>query len=260
MNPESKKIVRQLINGHLKAIKNKDPKNELKEDSSLLGKNLMRDKQEINRLLKELKKYYYELLPVVKSFRVHINDIIENSHVCAIYLLLCQTFQNWNAFFELVDANQSSAATILIRSIKESVALIELFSLEYSTNDRKNLDKWFKGEIISHKTCREKQDKLFKQIMPRVGNDMGSLNTYLYSMESQAPHNSYSSILESISPFTEDFDFEEYTRSYRTVAITKYAIGSMTAVNISMKMATILVLKNPQILTKIEKILLKYNH
>lgn len=260
MNPQTKVLIQELIRGHRKAIKNSKAKEALRLDPDILDKNSKKFKKETEENLQSLKNYYNELFPIIKSFKKNIKDIIEETPACATYLLLCNMFKTWDAFFELVNLQHHFAALVLIRNIKECSALIELLAIENYNNTDSFLSKWFAGEIINHKECREEIKKFFNNHKKESGPQYPTeLATHLYSAESQAPHNSYASILESISPFSEDFEFEGHTANFRTIHVTKYAIGSMTRTNIAIKLATMFVYKDTDTLAAVENVLIKYN-
>ena len=264
MQKQTRKTVKLVIDGIKKSIKNRKPKIALEKDPNLLIVNQKKDKNEIDQKLSKLRDQYTELLPFVKGIKEHIKDITEETHVYAVYLLLCFAFQNWNSLFLLAEYGKNSAALALIRLIEESLKLAELFTIEFCKNERKYLNKWCSGEIISHSICREVINKFFDELLPIPNLPpyiyIKKQETYLYQMESQVIHSSYAPILECISPFTEDFDFEGYTGFYRTKIFLKYAEGKMTTTSNTLKLVYILLLKDKDGFDKINGILIKYNH
>lgn len=88
----------------------------------------------------------------------------------------------------------------LLRTIDEALMQCNLFANNAMKNDKTFLEKWFAGEIVKHSTTR----KELNEYLP--GFD--TLTAYVYQMESQVSHNSYLSVLENISPVTQDFDFD----------------------------------------------------
>lgn len=258
MQEQTRKTVKKIIDINKQAIKNSAPKVTLKENPDFLTIKLDRDKAEIHQILKKLRSQHNELLPFVKEIKKYIQDITETTYVCAAYLLLCHTFQNWNSLFLLAEYGKNSAIQTLIRMIEESLKLIELFVVE-SKNKRDNIDKWYSGEIIIHGTGRKMTNKFFDDLL-NTNSDIEELETHIYQMESQTPHNSYASVLECISPFTEDYDFEGYTGFHRTnESAIKYAEGKMKTTIITLKTVYSLLLKDQHGFEKVNKILLKYN-
>ncbi|GAG73368.1 unnamed protein product, partial [marine sediment metagenome] len=246
MQKQTRKTIKLTIDDIKKAIKNMKPKILLKKNPNLLITNKEKDKNEIDQKLSRLRDQYTELLPFVKGIKKHIKDITETTHVCAVYLSLCFAFQNWNSLFLLAEYGKNSAALALIRMIRESLTLAELFALEFSKNERENLDKWCTGEIIPHRIGREMVSKFFDELslIPNLlpPHYIKNLMTNLYQMESQVIHSSYAPILECISPYTENFDFEGYTGFYRTKIFLKHAEGMMTATSSTLKLVYLLLL------------------
>lgn len=263
MQEQTRKIVKLVMDSNKQAIKNREPKIALKKNPNLLIVNQKKYKNEIDQILIKLRDQYTELLPFVKGIKKHIKDITETSHVCAVYLSLCFAFQNWNSLFLLAEYGKNSAALALIRMIRESLTLAELFALESSKNEREYLDKWCSGEIIPNRIGREMVSKFFDELSPIPNliplHYVKNLMTKLYQMESQVLHSSYASILECISPFTEDFDFEGYTGFYRTKIFLKHAEGMMTATSSTLKLVYLLLLKDAGSFDKVNEILMKYN-
>lgn len=257
MNEQTKKDVRFLIDDNKRAIKNPLPKIALKEDPDLLVKERKDLERCINEVLTAIQQQYAELLPFVKELRKHIRDITEESHICAVYLLLCHASQDWNSLF-LLGKHGDLTMQIVFRRIKESLALTELFTLEYRDGTRKNLDKWFSGNIIDHSLCRDAQEKFFQEMPENKGIDIKTMLTRLYQSESLATHVSYSTMLECISPFTEDFDFSGRTQYFRTCHALPYAKGVMDAMNITLKLVYLFLMKDSRGYERLDEILVRH--
>lgn len=259
MQDESRKKIEFVIEDNKRAIKSDDPKRELARNPKTPVLIQEREKLEIHHLLSRLRKYQSELFPFVKKIKANIKDITEPTHVCAVYLLLCNVFENWNAFFLLIENGKNGAAGNLLRMIKEGDMTIQLFSVEAAQKNRTNLDKWLKGDIVTHGIGREKVSEYYDKHSPVPEVDVKKLDAHIYQMESQASHNSYATILESVSPFTGDFDFDGYTGCHRCLGLLRYAEGSLTATNIAMKAVYANLINEEAIYTQLDTILKKYN-
>mgnify|MGYP001588103487 CR=1 FL=1 len=64
-------------------------------------------------------------------------------------------------------------------------------------------------------------------------------------------------VLESVSPFTEDFDFDGYTGFYRIISWLR--AGSLTTTNITLKLVYSSVINNKEYVAKLNEILIRYN-
>lgn len=259
MQEPNRSKIKYVIASNKQAIKSSKPKAALLHNPDMLRSIQERDKLKIGLLLSRLREQYSELFPFVKKVKLHINDIIEETYVCAIYLLLCHVFDNWNSFFILAENGRSSAAGNVIRTIKEGIMQIELFSIDSLSEERTNLDKWFSGDIIRHVTGRRKVGEYFDESLPFSEVNVKELSSQVYQIESQVSHNAYASILELVSPFTEDYDFDGYSGYHRTLAWLRYASGSLEATNIVMKMVYLMVIKDAESFKKINEILVRYS-
>lgn len=258
MQKKAKNKIKTLIENTQKRLKDSEPKKALNIYPNILT-DIQKEKElEIDYLLTQLDNQYKELLPFVKKIKLSISDITEQTFICATYLLLCRIFDNWESIFILAKNGKSSAIGDIIRPIKEGLMQVKLFSIDSSDMNRTNLDKWFSGDIITHGVGREKFTKFYKK-ENLEGENINDLSTQVYSIESQVPHNGYASILESISPFTEDYDFNGCTSYHRTVAWLKYAIGSLESTNIAMKFVYSDIMKDMDGYQKLSEILIKYN-
>lgn len=256
MQKISREKVQFLIDSNKKSIKSHSAKLVWAGNLNIRVTELAKHKRAIRDFLAILREHHKELLPFVKKIKSNIADITESTHICAIYLLLCHVFDNWNSFFLLIENGRHSVAGSLLRMIKEADMQIRLFVAEFSDGDRTNLDKWLRGDIVGHVTGRKKINKDLEKVFPQIDGE--KLDAHIYQVESQVPHNSYSSMLESISPFTEDFDFEGYTGFYRASVWARYATMSLVGTNISMKAVYMKVIRDKADLVKLNKILMKY--
>jgi len=81
----------------------------------------------------------------------------------------------------------------------------------------------------------------------------------IYHMESLVIHGSYISMLESVSPFTEDFDYDGRTQYFRTSKGLDYAKGTMDAMNISLKLVYGQLIQDGKRYKQLDEILIKYS-
>ena len=258
MQEQSRKNIKEVIESNKQAIKSKKPKEALAQNPHLLFIEKERYRITIRSLLLRLRNQHSDLLPFVRKLKSRIKDITETTPICAIYLLLCRVFDDWETLFILAEKGKSSAVGNLIRMIKEGNMLVNLFVIEFSNGNSANLDKWFSGEIIPHSTGREEMGKYFDKYLPSELDDR-KLAAHIYQVESQVPHNAYATILELISPFTEDYDFDSRTGHYRTIAWLRYSAGSLENTNIALKMVYSSVINDEEVFKKVNEILTKYN-
>lgn len=257
MNKHAKETVEFVIKDNKRAIKSPLPKIALKQNPNLLTDEQKKNEDEIAKRLDYLQKYYDDLLPFIKEIKQHIKNITEETPICAAYLLLSSTARYWESIFLLVK-NGDLAFQNTLRTIKESLALTDLFALEFRKEERKYLDKWFSGEIISHGSARQAHSDFFMEDPKNSSFDLKSLAAHIYQIESQSSHNSYATMLECVSPFTEDFDFEKYTRYARTKYAMDYLKGSMDATNITLKSTYLFLIQDEEKYEKLDEILIKY--
>jgi hypothetical protein len=259
MQEQSRKQIQDVIAANKKAIKEPDPKAALIGNPDLLLLIQKQDRVGIELLISRLKEYQEELLPFVLKIKERVSDITEDTHICAIYLLSCHVFENWKAFFILAQEGKSSVAGSSIRMIKEGIMQIQLFALDYSQGNRTNLDKWLSGEIIPHARGREAIEAKLSKFNPIQDLDGKKLDAHIYQIESQVSHNAYVTILEMVSPFTEDYDLKGPTGYHRALAYLRYAAGSLEAFNIALKIVYSQVIKDDVAWKNLDKILLKHN-
>lgn len=251
--------IQDLIKQNRKSIKNKGAKIAWAADPFLRKKIKIGHENEAQVILSMLRAWHKELMPYVLKIKSQVSDITEQTHICAIYLLMCHIFENLNSFFLLAEQGKHSAAGNLLRMIQEAHMTINLFAIDYKNDDRTNIEKWFSGNIISHGIGREKVGKHFEEKGPLPEVNRKKLDAHIYQVESQTSHNAYISVLESISPFTEDFDFDGYTGFYRIISYLKYTSTIMTMCNNSLRMTNLYVLKNKDDEIKLNEILIRYD-
>jgi hypothetical protein len=256
MTEQSKNLLREHIKGQIESIKNVQPKIELQINPSLLVEDNIVDKEEISNLLIKLRRYYDELFPLLKKIKNHITDITEKTHICAVYLTLCNVFNFWNSFFILAEQGRGIEAGSLLRVIKEGNMQADLFITEAMQGNRAQLDRWLEGEIMTHGEGRKKVSNFMEIISPNTGDEFKILSTQTYQIESQAAHNAYEAILENVSPFTEDYDFDGYSNYFHTISWIKYAHGSLQGTNITLK-GVYIYLKDNESHEKLDEILIR---
>lgn len=259
MQAVTRQKIQNAIEINKRAIKSRNAKLALAMDLNLRSKKLLQDKSKITQHLSILGAYCDELLPFAKKIKKNVNNITEATHVCVIYLLFCSIFDNLNSFFILSQNGKHLAAGTILRQVKEGISMVELFSIEAYLGKRNKLTKWLEGGILGQNECREMMEIYENIYSSNDSIDSKKLSAHIYQMESQSAHNSYESILESISPFTEDFDFEEHTRFHRTVSWLNYAKGSLNALTIALKRVYLLILNQQEEFKKLDCILMKYS-
>lgn len=259
MHEQTKNDIKLIIDDNHQKIKSPKPKIALKQNPNLLKDRREKDVVQINEMLDSLQNQNDELLPFIKALKNKIPDITAETHLTAIYLLLCYNAQTWQSLFLLAKNGFYSQTMTLIRMIKESLMLCDNFALEFKNNINESLKKWFSGSIVSHSVGRNNMSQFIEEYSTYPNLDVKQLQTHIYQMESLIPHNSYASMLENISPFTENFDFEGYTGFYRTLSALKYAMGTMSTFAITLKGVYLILLNDPTSYDKINEILIKYD-
>lgn len=257
MNEKTKKDKAFLIADNRRAIKSLEAKKALKEDPNLIEKDKERSRMEIALKLPTLEQYFSELLPFIKNLRGYVQDITEETFICAVYLSLSHACQDWKSLFSLA-RNGDYGSFAFVRLIKEAIALSDLFVLDSRKNKHKHLSEWFKGEIVGHGACRIAQDE-FMQEGGMVVDEMKNIASHIYQMESLVIHGSYISMIESVSPFTEDFDYDGRTQYSRTNNGLDYAKGVMDAMNINLKLVYGQLIGDKEKYEQLDKILTKYS-
>ncbi|MGK2849020.1 MAG: hypothetical protein ACSLEX_03055 [Minisyncoccota bacterium] len=257
MSEFTKKTTREVIQSNRIAIKSDRPKKALQNNPNLLNEEQKYAEVEINNILVDITGQYSELVPYIKRLKNFVPDITEETHYCAVYLLFCQSATYWDSIFLLAKNGNSSAIQVITRTIKEAFALTELFSLEFYEGKNEHLLKWFSGEIISNGAHRRAMNEFFEKTQSGA-TILEEMSRDLYRMESHSIHVAYTSVLECISPFTEDFDFEKFTRFRRTSYNLGYVKGAMDGTNIALKFAYKFLLRDLESYDQLEKILIKY--
>ena len=259
MSSETKKTVSFLIKQLKEKINSPDPKNHLEQYPNYQEDTKITGKIEIDNHLKKLKGRHKELLPFVKLIKREVSNITDTKIVSAVYLLLCYNFQTWESLFLLSKKGQYSSIMTLIRKLKETSMLIQHFVLENRAGKNRDLKKWFSGEVITHSKGRESSSRFAEEdgLFPDL--DWKRMEAHIYQMESLTPHASYVSVLECINVFEEDFDFKGFAGYRRTISALRYANGTMTNINITLKGVYRFLLEDHANYDKLDAILLKYD-
>jgi hypothetical protein len=258
MSEYTEKTTREVIESNTKAIKSERPKIALKYNPNLLDDEQRKAELEIGIILNGIKKHYADLVPFINGLKYRVQDITEKTHFCAVYLLLCQARVHLESLFLLAENGNSSTMMLTVRPIKEALALAKLFSFEFSNMNDEHLKKWFSGEVITHGDYRKEEKNFFKEMTPEQIDYIKRASVNLYRMESHIMHSAYTSVIENISPFTEDFDFEKYTRFRRTSYNLGYVKGAIEGANISLKFIYKFLLNDMDSYNQLEMILRKY--
>lgn len=247
-----------LINQTRENIKRSDLKEHLLNDTSIQYRAVDNYKVEIWIFTPFLINYCNELLPYVKNIKTGIKDIIEETHIWAIYLLTSQIFETWKSFFHLVNWWYSTALGMQLRNIQEADMLIALFMVEFLEDENVHLMKWFSGKIITHGEGRKRVGAFYSKADSSF-MDIKEISSYIYEIESLGIHNAYISVLQLVNPFIEDFDFERYTQIYRTLSEVKHALHIMSQTNITLKAIYHHILKYHTKYIELDNILKKYS-
>lgn len=222
-----KETIKKLIANHKAAIKERKGKIELKQNPQLIEEQSDKYSKEIKQELVKLREYYDALEKVTKALKGHVSDITDDQFTTAIYILATHNLQTLNSIFTLAE-NKGASSPSLIRVVKEINAQIDLFRMEFKKGDRRNLDEWLCGEIISHGAFRKaKADEASIALGKDKAEKLKADTLNVYRLESQMTHNSYAALLENISPYTEDFDYSGHTQHERTIHMLKYTKGTM---------------------------------
>lgn len=250
-----KKTKKTAIDSNREYTKKSEPKSALKNNPNLLIEDQKIAELEIQRIQKNLKNQKDELMPFVNRLFSCITDIAEETHFCAVYLSLSQVMLYWDSIFLLTENGYSSTIQLVIRPIKEHLALTELFTFEFKEKKNKYLKEWFSGEIIHHGAYRNMVKKFFGE---DGGEKMKEIANDIYRIESLAVHASYPTILENISPFTENFDHGKHTRFKRTLYNLDYIREVMTTTNGALQHVYLYILEDHESFNQLDRILNKY--
>lgn len=259
MNQRTKDATKLLIESSKTAIKNNATQQAFKLNPHLPEEIKATGVIKIKAMLPDLKNQHAEIMPFVTSIKAQISAITDQTINVAIYLLLSYNLQIWKSFFILAESGQYSAAFTLIREIKEISMQAQHLILESKKGLNNDLTKWFSGEIIAHSIGRKSTTSFIEEDEQYSDLDLISLQSFIYHMESLNAHASYVSILECISPFTKDFDHSDYTGYHRTPSVLAYAKGSMSDLNITIKLAYLFLFNDHKNYEKLDKILIKYD-
>ena len=85
MNKEIKKDKSFLIADNRRAIKNPITKSTIEEDLNTEEKNKKESEKEINIKLSSMEQYLDELLSFIRDIKNYVNDITEETFICAHY-------------------------------------------------------------------------------------------------------------------------------------------------------------------------------
>lgn len=258
MSEFTRETTKTVIEDNKRAIKSNHPKIALKNNPNLLEEEQKLSEMMIEDTINELANQYNELVPFIKRLRDYVSDITEETHFCAVYLLLCQATVHLESLFLLAKNGSSSTMMLTVRPIKEAFALAKLFSFEFANMEDKYLKKWFSGEVVLHGVYRKKIKEFFKDMTKEEIAYLENTSTDLYRMESLIIHSAYTSVIECISPFTEDFDFGKFTKFRRAARNLGYVIGAMDGACISLKFVYKFLLKDLDSYDQLEKILVSH--
>lgn len=257
MSKKRDEKVQKYIQEMREKIKSPDPKKKLADNPDLKSQLLMKMVIEKSEMMPYLLSYYDELEPYVRRLKGLLRDISEETHICAIYILFCHMFETWRAFFYLIEGWFNNSAGRELRNIQESDMLITLFLTEYYKWEDKYLKKWFSGKLISHSDGRDRVSAFYQEF-DKSGALTKKVSSFIHEIESLPTHNGYICMLQLISPFTEDFDFEWHTQHNYCLSEIKHAFPIMTQTNITLKSVYGL-MKDRTCFHELDNILKRYN-
>ncbi|MBP7823207.1 hypothetical protein KA050_02535 [Candidatus Gracilibacteria bacterium] len=253
-------LIKQKISENIGKIKSNEPKELLKIDVKTPSLFKERYIAQINDSLEQAEKYKNSLLPYVRTLKQNISDITEQTHLCAIYLLLSHIFDSYDALFLLIRNGFSSALMNHIRMMKEADGLISLFVMEYEKSEEKNLKDWFSGVIVLNGKYRERIGDHYESFLGEEGaSQLKEHEVFLHRLLSIGTHNGYATMIESITPFYEDFDLEKvvhYNYSLRTSSLLK---GLLLESNLTLRNVYMHLLPGLEETQKLEKIQKEHN-
>ena len=245
--------IKGTIDGYLATIRDQRNKKAVIEDILLPGRIKNQDQRLISIQINELSEIYNATLPYIKKIKEHVEDITEKSKICATYLLLGHIFNNWKAIFVLAENGMNIQMMNIVRSIKESLAIIDLIILDKESDEI--LSKWFRGEIIQNRISRDSMSGQMEE-----GTGLTEINFYkiltdIYSMESIYTHSSYVALLESVDIFIKDFDFLNYSNFHFTKTNLGYVKGTMGGTILRIKLVYLLLLNDLETTDGLEELL-----
>jgi len=197
--------LRSLVSGHLSKLIDQRGQTELllQQDPGLPARERERSCSLISDQIKETKNLLEACTPYVSKMRSLVPEITDRTLEAACYLLFSQALQNFHAILLLAPEGFHHQIVELLRGIREAIDLTALFMCEGLSSA--HLKKWFKGEIISNDAARRALDRFINEgrndLVPVAETKSG-----IYGGFSQFNHMSYIGLLESINPFSRDFD------------------------------------------------------
>jgi hypothetical protein len=239
-------------------IKNQEAKDAIARHPEVEIQDQKDHKQKIKEGLYILNERLHLLIPFVKKIGSKLTDITDESYLNAMYLLGCYCIQSLHSFFVLARFGQYPAALAVIRMIKETSMLMQHFTFEKMEGKDSDLKKWFGGDLVMHSAGRESTASMSEK-NGEWGMNHKALSSYVYQIESLAPHSGYVTMLECISPFSEDFEIDGNTELYRTISTVKYANGTLTDFNVTLKGIYKLILGDMTNYKALDEILLKFD-
>lgn len=258
MHEKTKIDVEKVIKSNIDAIKNPYTKLEFKENPNILQEIQIKSKKDLNKEVLKIDSHLKNILPYIDFLHNFFIDITDWSIFSSIYLLLLSVFTDFKTVLMLAKEWRYTAIMTLIRKIDEALLQIDLFGIEYSKKESKYLEKWLSWKIISHSDCRKEIAKTFESYnTPDVDTD--ALQSHIYQMISQVSHNSYASMLENISPFTEKVDFEWPTSYHRTLSSIKFTNQKIDSVFVTLKWVYLFVINDDKKYDEIDLLLKNLN-
>lgn len=256
MHEETKKWLNEIIQSNRLAIKNPGAKRFMKINPDYIADLTNENQENIDIAIIELREQINQLKPFILRIKGNVIDITEETPTCASYLLLCSILNEWESLLLLAQQWKYSSVSTILRKINEAIDICDLFAFDTKNWIVKNIQSWFSWGTIQNQLTREAHDKATPI---EAWIDVATLCSHIYQMESHWAHNGYASILENISPFAEDFDFNWPTGLHRTVSALKSAKYCMTNLIQCLRFVYLIILRDFVWELELEKILKIYN-
>lgn len=169
-----------------------------------------KNKKLITILCNEIEEILPEIEGLIRKIFTNISSITEQTKTAAAYLLIGRAYSYLQSSLILCRAGKNMEAMELSRSGKESLDLAMLF---WDDKNKNQLDKWFKGKIISNFEARDFQHELLnKELADKFENKEQPIKDMLsesYGVMSGYTHSAYAGLLDGVDVFKLDFDFTQ---------------------------------------------------
>ena len=211
-NP-TKEYFNKLLSDKLKQYRNQVPQVQslLEKDSEYPTKATVADKRQIDYQLIEINVLLDKIEPYIKSIKNHFDDILAQNKFTACYFIFGKIHESNRAIIHLSGEGFHYEIMELIRSNREAIDLVHTF---LDDNNGPLLNKWFKGEIVTHDKSRESAEDFFKKDEQYNNYPIKKVMADIYGALSKYTHISYLPLLESFNVYEQDFDFKKNAGFY----------------------------------------------